>query len=54
MKNVTLIRLKETAKLESLIASGADYNTIVRQSQKIDRYITQEMKKKNDGKIAIS
>ena len=51
MKNETLVRLKETAKLESLIASGADYNTIVRQSQKIDRYITQEMKKLNDRKI---
>ncbi len=46
MKNMTLIRLKETAKLETLIASGADYNTIVKQSQKIDKYITEEMKKK--------
>ena len=50
MKNKTLIRLKETAKLESLIASGADYNKIVRQSQKIDNYITKAMKKINDRK----
>ncbi len=50
MKNETLARLKETARLESLIASGADYNTIIRQSQKIDKYITEEMKKKNKRK----
>lgn len=47
MKNLTLIRLKETAKLESLIASGADYNTIIKQSQKIDKYIIKEMNRRN-------
>lgn len=46
MKKETLSRLKATAKLESLITSGADYNTIIKQSQKIDRYITEEMKKR--------
>ena len=46
MKDKTLIRLKETAKLETLITSGADYQTIVKQSQKIDKYITEEMKNK--------
>ena len=46
MRNETLMRLKETAKLETLITSGADYNTIIKQSQKIDEYITKEMKEK--------
>ena len=46
MKNSTLMRLKETAKLETLITSGADYQAIVKQSQKIDKYITEEMKNK--------
>lgn len=50
MKNLTLIRLKEIAKLESLIASGADYNTIIEKSQKIDKYIVEEMKIRNDRK----
>lgn len=54
MKNETLVRLKETAKLESLITSGADYNTIIKQSQKIDKYITEEMKKKNERKTFVT
>lgn len=47
MKNRTLLRLKDTAKLESLINKGADYDTILRQSQKIDEYIVEEMFKEN-------
>lgn len=52
MKNITLSRLKETAKLESLITSKADYNKILKQSQKIDKYIVEEMKKINERKEA--
>ena len=43
MKNKTLKRLKHTAKLEALIANGVDYETVLKQSQKIDKYITEEM-----------
>lgn len=43
MENKTLKRLKNTAKLESLITQGADYETILKQSQKIDKYIVEEM-----------
>ena len=39
MKSQTLKRLKHTAKLESLIAQEADYNKILKQSQKLDKYI---------------
>ena len=42
MKDSTLLRLKNTARLESLIAQGADYETILKQSQKIDKYIVKE------------
>lgn len=45
--NNKLKRLKHTAKLESLIAQGADYDTILKQSQKIDKYIVEEMIKMN-------
>lgn len=45
--NNKLKRLKNTAKLESLIAQGADYDTILKQSQKIDKYIVEEMIKMN-------
>lgn len=48
MDNKTLKRLKSTAKLESLIAQGADYDIILKQSQKIDKYIVEEMKRIND------
>lgn len=48
MKDKTLLRLKNTAKLESLIAQGADYETILRQSQKIDKYIVEEMLRINN------
>lgn len=51
--NKVLSRLKDTAKLEALIATNADYETILKQSQKIDKYIVREMKKINEGKSAI-
>ena len=42
-KSRTLLKLKNIAKLESMITQGADYETILRQSQKIDKYIVEEM-----------
>lgn len=51
MKKV-LSRLKNTAKLEALITANADYDKILRQSQKIDKSIVEEMKRINEGKIA--
>ena len=44
MKKIkTLLKLKNIAKLESLITQGADYDAILKQSQKIDAYIIEEM-----------
>ena len=43
MKNQTLKRLKDTAKLESLITQDADYDKILKKSQQIDKYIVDEM-----------
>ena len=48
MKDKTLLRLKNTAKLESLIAQGADYETILKQKKKIDKYIVEEMLRINN------
>ena len=48
MRNPTLNRLKNNAKLESLIAKEADYEKILKQSQRIDKYIVEEMKRIND------
>ena len=50
--NEVLLRLKNTAKLEALIAANADYDRILRQSQKIDKTIVDEMRKINEGRIA--
>lgn len=36
--------LKNTAKLEKLIKSNAPYEKILRQSQKLDKYIMIQMK----------
>ena len=47
--NEVLSRLKNTAKLEALIAA---YDRIVRQSQKIDKSIVDEMRKINERIIA--
>ena len=51
--NKVLSRLRNTAKLEALIAADADYETILKQSQKIDKYIICEMKEINERKDAI-
>ena len=48
MKNMTLLRLKHTAKLEKMIEEGRDYEEILKQSEKLDEYITYEMKKINE------
>ena len=48
MKDKTLLRLKNTAKLESLITKVSDYETILKQSQKIDKYIVEEMLRINN------
>jgi hypothetical protein len=50
--NKVLSRLKNTAKLEALIAANADYDKILRQSQKIDKYIVEEMKRINERETA--
>ena len=43
-KSKTLLKLKKIAKLESMITQGADYESILKQSQKIDKYIVEEMR----------
>lgn len=47
MKDMTLLRLKQTAKLERMINEGCDYDEILKQSKKIDKYISYEMKRIN-------
>ena len=42
MRNQTLKRLKNTTKLESLIAQEAVYEKILKQSQLIEKYIVAE------------
>lgn len=44
MRNITLLRLKHTAKLEKLIKQNADYNKILRESRIVDKYIVIEMR----------
>ena len=53
MKDITLLRLKNTAKLESLITSGADYETILKQSQKIDKYVSIDMLRRNERENSL-
>lgn len=48
MKNMTLLRLKNTARLEKMIKEGSCYKEILNQSRKLDKYITYEMKKINE------
>ena len=43
----TLLRLKNTAKLEKMIEEGYEYEQILQQSKKLDQFITSEMKKRN-------
>ena len=48
-----LLRLKHTAKLEKMIEEGYPYEEILKQSQKLDQYISDEMKKLNNmGKVS--
>lgn len=42
--NVTLLILKNRAKLEKLIIQNAPYNKILSQSKKLDKYIMIQMK----------
>ena len=49
MKDITLLRLKNTAKLEKMIEEGHSYEDILNQSKKIDEYIVCEMKRRNVG-----
>lgn len=44
MRNITLLRLKHTAKLEKLIKQNADYNKILKESRRVDKYIVIEMR----------
>ncbi len=48
MKDMTLLRLKHTARLEKMITEGCNYDEILTQSKKLDEYITYEMKKINE------
>ncbi|MCI8548395.1 MAG: hypothetical protein HFJ38_05850 [Bacilli bacterium] len=41
---LTLLIMKNTAKLERMIKTGADYSKILRQSEKLDYYIVEKMK----------
>ena len=40
---ICLLVLKNTAKLEKLISQNASYDKILKQSQKLDKYILLEM-----------
>lgn len=44
MRNISLLRLKHTAKLEKLIKQNADYNKILKESRIVDKYIVIEMR----------
>lgn len=53
MKNMTLLRLKHTARLEKLIEEGASYEKILKASKKLDKYITYEIQKQSEEKLNI-
>ena len=44
MSNITLLRIKHTAKLEKLIKQNADYQKILKESRIVDKYIVIEMR----------
>lgn len=48
----TYLIIKNTEKLERLIETNAPYEKIVKQSQKLDKYIMIQMK--NINKIGVS
>ena len=43
MKHMTLLRLKQTAKLEHMIEEGCNYEDILKESKKLDKLIVHEM-----------
>lgn len=53
MGDMTLLRLKHTAKLEKMIAEGCSYEKILKQSEILDKYITYEMDRMNNPKQAV-
>ena len=42
---LTLLIMRNKSRLESLITKGASYEKILKQSQKLDKYISMKMKK---------
>lgn len=42
---LTLLIMRNRSRLESLITKGASYEKILKQSQKLDEYISMKMKK---------
>lgn len=42
--NIELLILKNRARLEKLIEQNADYNVILKQSQKLDKLIVEKMR----------
>lgn len=48
MNHSTLIRLRQTAKLEKMIKENYSYEEILAQSKKLDEFIVHEMKKINN------
>lgn len=53
MRNMTLLRIKHTAKLEKLINSNASYDEILKQSQIVDKYIVYEFKNSLEHKECL-
>ena len=50
MKNATLLRLQNTAKLEKMIEEGCEYEEILNQSKKLDKLIADELKRNIENK----
>lgn len=42
---LTLLIIKNKDKLEKMIKTGEDYSKILKQSQKLDKFIVQKIKK---------
>ena len=53
MNNITLLRMKHTAKLERLIKNNASYDEILKQSQILDKFIMEEIKNNPKYKIKL-
>ncbi len=53
MNHSTLIRLRQTAKLEKMIKENYSYEEILAQSKKLDEFIVHEMKKINNIEILL-